>query len=192
MPEFVHTRLLMAKNITEKTIGFASGNKGCIEISNVVAPVLGIDIKGPIQASITHPTIVENFSPTLERTPIPFVSYLHDTTTASMQSTTSPTKKPANAVYHSCPANTPRCGGNIKLPAPKNVANTAKPIIMISKFFLDIISPSLSFPFYQSIHFCAASLSSSRNLGCAIAIRFSTLSLTFLPFSAAIPYSVTI
>ena len=99
---------VMAKKITENTIGFASGISGKMDISNVVAPVLGMDISGPIQASMIHPIMVENFSPTLERTPIPFVWYLQETITARTERTTSPTKNPAKAIYHFSPDNTPK------------------------------------------------------------------------------------
>ena len=36
-------------------------------------------------------------------------------------------RKPKNAIHHLLPETTPKYGGNIRLPAPKNIANNAKP-----------------------------------------------------------------
>ena len=46
------------------------------------------------------------------------------------------TKKPKREKIQSFPDKCPKVGGNIKFPAPKNIANKAKPITIISVVFL--------------------------------------------------------
>ena len=62
------------------------------------------------------------------------------------------TKNPNKDRIHLSPARCPNVGGNIKFPAPKNIANNAKPKTIISLIFL-FISRTLPVYPYRKILF---------------------------------------
>ena len=129
------------KNITENTIGLNPLKIGCIPISNVVAPVLGIAKSGPKQIIIAVARISDSVFPALPSTAFISPWHLAAANIASNANPTSAIIKPVNPVIHPLPLTTPRYGGKIKLPAPKNIANSANPTTMMSLFCLFMLKP---------------------------------------------------
>ena len=125
-------KITIPKNITENITMFVFGMIGRIVISYVVAAVLGIANIGPIHkitaVFITRDGIFPTIPVIPEMLPLPFIMATI-VINATPISATKKLRKPKN---HSFPASIPKYGGKIKLPAPKNMANNANPIIKIS------------------------------------------------------------
>ena len=128
------------KNIALNTHEFMLGISVCTLISNVTAPVLGIARPGPIQRIHMDRNTLPGISPIFDTTPCG--SPLLFRTDAQIASTLRPTstiKNPMNPTNHALPTSFPKNGGKIRLPAPKNVANKARPIINIVLVLLSFI-----------------------------------------------------
>lgn len=126
------------KNIMDVQIGLLLGKEGRTPTSKVVAAVLGIAMNGPIQSIITVPSTGAiplfirfprslNVSPefTIDRIPKKGSKMPVSPNAKIVSQTWFPTCRPIN-------------GGNKRLPAPKNMANSANPIVTISRVFFKI------------------------------------------------------
>lgn len=115
---------------------FNPGKICFIPISKVVAPVLGIAKKGPMQRTIIVPNILLNVGLTLLHN-LSILPPALDTAIIPKSGIPIPVKKnPTVDNIHFEPDCIPNSGGNIKLPAPKNIANNANPTTNASLFFL--------------------------------------------------------
>lgn len=109
--------------------------------SNVVAAVLGIAINGPRQIALAVRRIADSFLPitsVIPSIPLPVRASIIRANTARP---TSVSRKQQKAVNHWFDVLKPRYGGKIRLPAPKNMANRAKPMTktFLKCCFLSII-----------------------------------------------------
>ena len=132
---------LKAKYIIINKIGENDGNNGCIVISKVVAAVLGIPSIGPIAINKIEAKIIENLGPILDAIVSKVPSPFKQDNIANSGNPTPVIINPSIPIIYSLPIACPKYGGKIKFPAPKNIANSAKPIINISLFLLFILSP---------------------------------------------------
>ena len=129
---------IVDKNIIENKIGLKPLNNGLIPISKVVAAVLGIASNGPKHIIIAEPSIIPNVLPLLDNTVFTSPLHFEAETIASSDNPTSASINPPNPTNQLEPDITPKNGGNIKFPAPKNIANNANPNIITSLFVLFI------------------------------------------------------
>ena len=114
------------KKMTDESVGLSPGNSDPRMISWVVAAVRGMARSGPMARRTRVPKSIEKLLPTFfERlSMVP-----PDFTEATAESTTSPTpvvRKPSIDHPKSVPALNPSDGGNIRLPAPKNIEKRAR------------------------------------------------------------------
>ena len=111
-----------------------SPNSGTMDISYVVAAVRGSAMTMPVHRM----TAVFSTKPgTRPIDPSTAAFAPPAALSAKMprhESTTSISTKHRKPSTHSVPLSMPRYGGNIKFPAPKNMANSANPVISVSFF----------------------------------------------------------
>ena len=130
------SKRVIAKNTKVRAQIGRLGKNGAKPTSYVVAAVLGIAKAGPIQMIAARVRTLENPEPT--RFPIstalpPAKAVIN---TVKIGITGSARRKPNIVLNQPLPALTPRYGGNIKFPAPKNIAKSASPLTKISFFLL--------------------------------------------------------
>ena len=130
---------VMAKKPTEVHIGELSGKEGSTPTSKVVAAVRGIAIKGPIQSIITVPSHAARFlfilwPKSAKESP--------EFTTANIpiKGSNMPVRPKAKIVIHTwLPICIPINGGNNKFPAPKNMAKSANPMVIMFVVFFNVL-----------------------------------------------------
>ena len=115
------------------------GKNGFIVSSNVVAAVLGIASIGPIAIKSIAVKITENLTPILLERVLKVPSPLEHANIAKSGRPTPVHIKPMIPRINSLPILFPRKAGNIKLPAPKNIENRAKPTTIESFVLFFII-----------------------------------------------------
>ena len=124
-----------AKNATENGKSpMASPNQGAMAISKVVAAQRGGAMSMPTHRMAAVFSARPAFLPRafwMERMEPPALLIAN---TPTQETTTSKNTKHARPSGHSSPDSMPRYGGKMRLPAPKNMANSAKPTTSASLF----------------------------------------------------------
>lgn len=140
----------IAKNIIENITGdIEFPTIGWTPISNVVAAVLGIANNGPRHIIMATPIILANVLPDLSNILLTSPPHLAAAAIANNANPTSANINPEKPVIQLSPDITPKNGGNIRFPAPKNIANSANPTTIISLFVLFILKPLKVFLFIK-------------------------------------------
>ena len=118
--------------IVIRRIGVFCPKIGVIPISYVVAPVLGITSSGPTHMMSAKLNRIAGPLPIFSNNFIMSPSHRAIAIIANKAKPASAIVKPANPTNQLGPDIIPKYGGNIKLPAPKNMANRAKPKVRMS------------------------------------------------------------
>ncbi|GET46083.1 hypothetical protein RCZ01_13850 [Capnocytophaga felis] len=126
----------IAKNMIAKTILLNSGKEGLMPTSKVVAPVRGIATKGPIHKIIRTDRILISFGCIFFPKSVNEVPDFVTTRIPKKGAIIADIKNPINASPQSFPVPNPIRGGKIRFPAPKNIANSAKPTVVIVTILL--------------------------------------------------------
>ncbi|CEN34530.1 hypothetical protein CCYN49044_10074 [Capnocytophaga cynodegmi] len=127
----------IAKNMIAKTTLLSSGKEGRIPTSKVVAPVRGIATKGPIHKIIRTARMSISFGCTFFPKSVNEVPDFVTTRIPKKGAMIADIKKPTNASTQFLPVLNPIRGGKIRFPAPKNIANKAKPtVVIVTTLFL--------------------------------------------------------
>ncbi len=87
---------------------------------------------GPKHTIITAPKIIDNFLPTFPKISLTSPLHLAAAIIDSIAKPTSAKTNPNNPLLQLIPDSSPKNVGNIRFPAPKNIANKAKPITIAS------------------------------------------------------------
>ena len=128
----MHKNRIIAKNIMENTTEETPLMFGTIAISKVVAAVRGIATMGPMHRMSALMSIAAGTLPRRAVT-ASLLPTRRSANTAHIARPMSAMKYAEKPPSHSGPASTPRYGGKMTLPAPKNIANNAKPTTIMSR-----------------------------------------------------------